>query len=554
MATQEEHIALQGSEHHHSGNHKDLNKTAGTEPITVTLILNRAEGPQKLREVRDFSAKPAESTKPLTHAEFTAAHGADPKALKQVEEFAKSQGLTVLESDPARRSVVLRGPADAINKAFAVELHDYESSRGNYRSHAGSPKLPKSIAALVQTITGLDTYKIHAQHYSTARRKNPSDPPSTRPLTPQQVATIYDFPPGNGSGQTIGIYEMETQEGPAGYTVADLTNTMKAFGGNLKVPVPVDVSIDGVSNSGTSDGETGLDITIASAIAQGAKIAVYFTGGTAQNIIHALQHMIHPSAGEPVPTVISISYGWGPDDKTADSFSAQEYTALDQLFQDAANLAITVLVSSGDSGAFIESKTQAQASYPATEPWVLACGGTTVGNIKGASFDEYVWNDTGAAGPGATGGGISARFLVPSYQQGLKTLPKRNVTGEAGRGIPDIAGNASENSGYPQFINGNQQAVGGTSAVAPLYAGLIAVINANLGRSVGFINPALYAMQSSVFNDVVGAPGPANNSLDGVTGYPAGAGWDACTGFGSVKGVALQNVLQGAPVGATAKA
>jgi kumamolisin len=211
-------------------------------------------------------------------------------------------------------------------------------------------------------------------------------------------------------------------------------------------------------------------------------------------------------------------------------------------------------VSSGDSGAFVESQTQAQTSYPASEPWVIACGGTTVGNMSGNAFDEFVWNDTGAAGPGATGGGISARFLVPSYQQGLKTLPKRVGTGEAGRGIPDIAGNASENSGYPQFINGQPQNVGGTSAVAPLYAGLIAIINANLGRSVGFINPALYAMQSNVFNDVVGAPGPANNSLEGVQGYSAGVGWDACTGFGSVKGVALQSALQGAPVSANASA
>jgi kumamolisin len=132
-----------------------------------------------------------------------------------------------------------------------------------------------------------------------------------------------------------------------------------------------------------------------------------------------------------------------------DSFSQLEYQTMDQLFQDAANLSITVLVSSGDSGAFIESKTRAQTSYPATEPWVLACGGTTVGNINGTRFDEYVWNDVGAGGPGASGGGVSARFPVPDYQKGI-SVPKRNGTGKAGRGIPDIAGNASENSGYTQ--------------------------------------------------------------------------------------------------------
>ena len=216
-----------------------------------------------------------------------------------------------------------------------------------------------------------------------------------------------------------------------------------------------------------------------------------------------------------------------------------------QLFQDAANLSITVLVSSGDSGAFIESETLAQTSYPATEPWVIACGGTTIGNISGAAFDEYVWNDTGRAGPGATGGGVSDRFAPPAYQSSVG-LPKRISTNKPGRGIPDIAGNASENSGYPQFINGQSQAVGGTSAVAPLYAGLMARVNANLGFSVGFLNPTLYALAASAFRGVDGPPGPANNSFGQVEGYPAGAGWNACTGLGSVKGTVLQNNLQAA--------
>jgi kumamolisin len=261
---------------------------------------------------------------------------------------------------------------------------------------------------------------------------------------------------------------MQTGEGSAGYTAQDLALTMQAMGGELTAPTPTDVAVDGVGNAGVSDGETVLDITVSSAIAQGAKIAVYFTGGTTQNILHVLQTMIHPGSGDPVPTVISISYGWGPDDENADSFSATEYTEIDQLFQDAANLGITVLVSSGDSGAFIESKKQAQASFPASDPWVLACGGTTIGNVSGSSFTEYVWNDTWQGGSGGTGGGVSARYPVPSYQSSVE-VPKRNVTGTSGRGLPDIAGNASVNSGYPLFLAGQSSGpIGGTSAVAPL--------------------------------------------------------------------------------------
>ena len=552
MATRQALVSLEGSEHPQAPDHKQIAKTAPGETMQVTLILHRRNVNQ-LKDVDSYAAvSEGDSRKHLSHAEFATQHGADPAAMKKVTDYFQSEGLKVVETDDARRTVVVEGTVDAVNHAFGVEMHDYQSPRGKYRSHVGPAKLPQDIAPLVAAMTGLDDHKIEAQHFASK-----ADPAGTKPLTPQQVAKLYNFPKGDGAGQVIGIYEMETQSGPPGYALSDITDSMKGFGGGLKLPKIIDVAVDGTGNSGQSDGETGLDITISGAIAQGATLAVYFTGGTAQNIIHELQQMIHPGAGQPVPTVISISYGFGPDDKNAHSFSALEFKAIGQLFQDAATLGITVLVSSGDAGAFIASKTHAQASYPATEPWVIACGGTTVGNVNGTNFDEWVWNDVGAGGPGATGGGVSnGRFPVPSYQQSLKPPPTNIVTHKTGRGIPDIAGNASENSGYPQFIQGSSQPVGGTSAVAPLYAGLIAVINANIGQSVGFINPTLYSAQAQsgkVFRDTLGAPGPANNSLNGVTGYPAGPGWDACTGFGSVDGTALQTVLSAGATTSTAK-
>jgi kumamolisin len=252
------------------------------------------------------------------------------------------------------------------------------------------------------------------------------------------------------------------------------------------------------------------------------------------------------NTGDPIPSIISISYGWGQDDTDNPNFSDSEYTQITGLFEDAATNKITVFVSSGDSGAQIESQTQAQTSYPASDVWVTACGGTTIGNVNGSSFDEYVWNDIGAAGPGATGGGVSARFPVPDYQTSV-SVPPRIGTGQPGRGVPDIAGNASENSGYLQVINGSPpQPVGGTSAVAPLYAGLMARINDNLGHPVGYLNSTLYTLPAMTFRDILGAPGPANNSFGQVKGYNAGPGWDACTGLGSVHGEALQTALAGA--------
>jgi kumamolisin len=554
MATPSDYRSVPGSESNIPSDHVDLNPTSGNEPVKLTLILRRRTTGAAMRDLKDFQAKSIADSPQLSHQIFAAAHGADPDEMKQVEDFATSNGLKVVKTNPGARSVEVAGPASAINKAFAVELHDFQSPRGKYHSHRGTASLPGGIANVVESVVGLNTRPVEAQHFvkrgptkGTTANNAKADPVNTKPVTPQQVAALYNFPAGTGAGQTIGIYEMETQTGPAGYTKSDIEQTMKEFGGNLKVPVPIDVPVNGVTNSGVSDGETGLDITVAGAIAQQATIAVYFTGGDTQSIVNALQLMIHPQAGDPQPTILSISYGWGPDDDTAHSFTPAEFAQLDQLFKDAANLNITVLVSSGDSGAEIKSKTHAQASYPATEPWVTACGGTTIGNIQNGAFDEYVWNDVGAGGPGASGGGVSdnSLFTLPAYQA-KAGVPNQIRTHKPGRGIPDIAGNASENSGYPQSIGGKSQPVGGTSAVAPLYAGLIAVINANLGRSVGFINPTLYSLPATTFRDIVSPPGPSNNSFGHVTGYPAAAGWDACTGFGSVNGTALQNSLQAA--------
>ena len=169
-----------------------------------------------------------------------------------------------------------------------------------------------------------------------------------------------------------------------------------------------------------------------------------------------------------------------------------------------------------------------------------------IGNIHGASFDEYVWNDTwsGSPGAGATGGGISDYFDIPDYQKGAGVPASLNDGKRIGRGCPDVAANASPNSGFHVTVNGQSANGCGTSASAPLWAGFIAVLNAGLGQNVGFVNPLIYSLGSAVFRDIVGAPGPADNGLYGVKGYPAGKGWDACTGWGSPNGAALLAALK----------
>ncbi len=543
MAVSANFQPLKGSVHPHPDTARKLHPTDPQKTLRISVILRRKAGhvavaPEAVRAVS--GARPPRDA-------FEQAHGAEPAEMDAVAQYLTSAGLAVEDRDLARRTILATGTVAAVNAAFNVELFDYVYPEQTYHSHDGETGLPASVAPFVEAVVGLTDRKVKAKHFSTAalaKKRIAMDPPNTVPLTPAQVAALYSFPSGDGAGETIGLYEMETGEGPAGYAPSDISGSLKALGG-LAMPTIVDVPVLGTNNSGKSDGETGLDITVAGAIAPKATIAVYFAGGEVQDMLQALQMMIHPQSGQPMPSVISISYGWGPDDLDAQSFTDAEWTQFSQLFQDAATNKITVLVSSGDSGAYVASDTQAQTSYPASDPWVTACGGTTIGNVNGSGFDEYVWNDEAGGQPGATGGGVSARFPVPSYQSDA-AVPTRNGTGAKGRGVPDIAGNASENSGYLQVIDGSaSEPVGGTSAVAPLYAGLMARINANLGQPAGYLNTTLYSLPADTFRDVTSPPGPANNSYGKVKGYPAGAGWDACTGRGSVNGQALQTALSG---------
>jgi hypothetical protein len=289
-------------------------------------------------------------------------------------------------------------------------------------------------------------------------------------------------------------------------------------------------------------------------------------------------------AGVNPPSVLSSSFYISDGDDLGtlnnEHVTSSFVQAVHMAFQDAARQNITVCIAAGDQGS--DSKVGSQAGitewnevteglsynfapdgaahvqYPGSDPYVLCCGGTTVGNVTSSSFEEYVWNDIDPDGDGglvttwATGGGVSDFFTASSsfaasfgYQDGVG-VPVSVNDGHAGRGVPDVAGNASSISGYPYFVGGQPEVMNGTSAVAPLYAGLVAVINASLGESVGFLNPILYLLGNSACRDIDAPPGPVSNSINGIKGYSAAVGWDACTGWGVIDGLALQSALQAA--------
>jgi kumamolisin len=274
------------------------------------------------------------------------------------------------------------------------------------------------------------------------------------------------------------------------------------------------------------DGEVMLDIEVVGAIAPEARIVCYFAPNTDAGFLDAVTTAIHDATNK--PSVISIS--WGGAEST---WTAQAKTAMDDAFQAAASMGITVCVAAGDTGSSDGVNDGADhVDFPASSPYALACGGTTLEASATAISAETVWND-GSTG-GATGGGISSFFPAPAYQTGLSAERTAGAaTPLSMRGVPDVAGDADPETGYQVRIDGTDTVIGGTSAVAPLWAGLIARINQINGTPAGYLQPKLYQNPQALRDVTVGNNGD----------FAATEGWDACTGLGSPNGASLSGLL-----------
>jgi Pro-kumamolisin, activation domain/Subtilase family len=552
---------IEGSERRPSPGAQLLGPADPAETLTVTIVLRRRLGGPPVPDPSYFTKTPFGQRQRMPENEFTAKYGASPTDIARVTEFAQGQGLTVVETNAARRSVVVSGTVSQMSQAFAVTLGRYQHTvvrrrhegprTETYRGRDGFIHVPTGLAEIIVGVFGLDNRRI--------TKCGADDPPNTTTITIPQVRGLYQFPTNSAAGQTIAIFS------EAGYQTSDITNYFATLPPGYPKPTITDISVD-ASNDGTEDLETTQDICIAATAAPGADIAVYFTSYSQQGWVDLINRVVHPNAGDPQCSVLSSSFGVSnaddPNGLMSEGISISWLTAVHMALQDAAMQAVTVCIYSGDQGTDCTiGDGSAHVIYPASDPYVLAVGGTTVGNIMGSSFDEYVWNDTfnvpGFNPSGATGGGVSDLFTSTSsyanefaYQASAEVPPSVN-DGHFGRGVPDVAANASPNSGYPLNLADaaaqglqNPIPVSGTSASTPLWAGFIAVVNAALGANVGYVNPLLYAIAPVGFRNIVGPPGPANNSFNGVTGYPASSGWNACTGWGSMQGEELLAAIQ----------
>ena len=494
---------------------------AAPETATAGALDEQATADVTIRIRRKASVEEALANgERLTRAEYEARFGASEEDLDAVAAFAHEHHLSIVESSSARRSVIVRGSIAGLQDAFGVQLAQYKDKAGNfYRGRSGDIHIPASLSGIIEGIFGLDDRPHALPMFQVLRDAGGRivAHSAAASFTPPQLAKIYGFPTGvTGAGQTIGILELG-----GGYRTADLNNYFKSL--NLKTPSVKVVAVNGGKNTpGTADGADGevmLDIEVAGAVAPGAAIIVYFAGNTDQGFLDAITKAVHDTTNK--ISVLSISWG-----AAETGWTQQAMTSFNQAFQSAALLGVTITVAAGDAGsADGVSGGKVHADFPSSSPYVLACGGTSL-KVSGTKItSETVWND---ANDSAGGGGVSEFFPLPAYQN-TAGVPASPVTKFKGRGVPDVAANADPNTGYNVLVDGEQLVIGGTSAVAPLMAGLIALINQQKGTHAGFINPVIYASPAQHCRDIVSG---SNDTSGHKLGYTAKAGWDACTGLG----------------------
>jgi kumamolisin len=519
-------------------------------PVSATLMLRRrAEVPSEL----------INGPQTLSAEELAARYGADPADVELVRSTLQGLGLTVSDVHAGQRRLTVSGTVEAMSAAFGTTLtlasteHPDGSGLVTHRYRSGGLSVPAQLDGVVTAVLGLDDRPAARPQFRPADAVGPSVTPA--PLTAVQVATAYQFPAAtDGSGQTIAIVELG-----GGYREADLQQYFSALG--LAVPPVSSVGVDGGSNSPGDDAdmEVLLDIEVVGAVAPAATQKVYFAPNSDAGFVDAISQAVHDT-----PTPVAVSISWG---QSEDAWSAQSRAAMDSAMADAAVLGVTITVASGDNGSTDGASDGAQhCDFPASSPHALACGGTRLEiTSAGAIYAETVWNDTtaGSQGGGAGGGGYSDVFGVPAWQASVVAPagasggpaataaaadPERrhpNPPGgpapasSRGRGVPDVAGNADPVTGYKIVANGQSTAVGGTSAVAPLWAGLIARLAQQSGQRFGLLQPLIYAGLAA------GTPAPGFNDVtSGNNGaYQAAAGWDPCTGLGTPNAATLLAVL-----------
>ncbi|MFI7296167.1 protease pro-enzyme activation domain-containing protein [Streptomyces sp. NPDC050121] len=482
-------------------------------PVEATIMLRRrAEVPH------DLIVGP----ETISQTELAQQYGADSADADLVREVLGHHGVQVTGVDLASRRVQVSGTAEQMAEAFRTELSRATSpdpATGvpvEHRHRVGPLQVPAALDGVVVAVLGLDDRPQARPRLRHARAE-------ARRISykPTQLANVYRFPPGtDGGGQTLALIELG-----GGFRPAELETYFESLG--LPMPRVTAVSVGTARNhpGEDADDEVLLDIEVAGALAPGAEQKVYFAHNTDQGFVAAVSQAVHAT---PTPTALSIS--WGAPEIF---WTEQARLVFDEALADAAALGVTVCVAAGDDGSGDGvGDGLPHTDFPASSPHALACGGTRLDAdpATGEVRNERVWG--GGDGGGATGGGVSEAFGLPVWQNTAGVPRNGNAPG---RGVPDVSGVADPATGYQVLVNGRHSVIGGTSAVAPLWAALTCRMVEALGRPLGMLHPLLY--------DGV-TPGHTSRGfrqiVEGSNGaFRAGRGWNACTGLGVPDGQEL---------------
>jgi kumamolisin len=493
----------------------------GTDPVPVDTVIEVTMVLRRRAELPD----PARAA-PISGAQFAADYGADPADVELVTATVTALGARVLEVRAAARQVRIEATAAELSRMFGttLELVTTQNVAGGQVTH----RMPTSALSVPAVLDGVVTAVLGLDDRPQARPqfRRPAAAAVSTSYTPLQLGRIYRFPDGtDGAGHTIAIIELG-----GGFEQADLDTYFAGLG--ITGPVVKAVGVDGGANApehdpNSADGEVLLDIEVAGALAPAATLLVYFAPNTDAGFVDAIAAAAHAT---PTPTAISISWGLHED-----GWTGQARTAMDGALADAAVLGVTVTVAAGDDGSSDGAPDgQPHVDFPASSPHALACGGTRLqaNPTTGEVISETVWNN--GAGRGATGGGVSEAFDRPSWQ-GAAGVPLQH--GKPGRGVPDVAAVADPQTGYRVRVDGIDAVIGGTSAVAPLWAALVTRLAQAAQRRLGLVQPLLYGIPRG-FRDITAGSNGA---------FTAGPGWDACTGLGVPDGAGLLTALRRHP-------
>lgn len=512
----------------------------------------------------------------LTNEQLVEKFGPSEKAVTEITKFANDHKLNI-EMDPRSGRAVLSGEAGKFQDAFQIPLKEYTTPDGTtFRGRQGALAIPDSLHRHIEGVYGLDN-RPHARSYArflpmpeqTAEMgqaskfveprdggrvaTNPADAPKggEAPKSGEapkgdapgggqaeprarigylstEIADAYKFPKqGMGENTSVSIIQLG-----GGMDMLNEAAYYKQHG--LPMPEIKLVSVSGASTSPSGipryDGEVALDSQIIGGIAPKAQQKIIFAPNTDAGFIDAVTRGTFEAAGERPTTAISISWG-----QAEEAWTPQAMQGLSTAFKKAAMKGISIFAAAGDDGAVDNAPSgKFNTDYPASDPNVTAAGGTRLLIERGQISSEMAWNSSG----GATGGGISQKFPRPDFQKDLNIPKNPQNPNFLGRGVPDIAGNADPSTGWKIKVGGVDQLSGGTSAVAPMFAGLSLRISSIIGQNTGPWNPFLYRQGmggGAIYNDII---------MGHNNGYSTAFGWDPVTGWGSVNGTAMLDAIR----------